>query len=333
MSQPSPRVRELILRFLRKEASESELAELHAWLTLDRTHAAYFDAVNKLFQDQQARQHFNDEKLKASWNLLQARIEKSEETQTRPLYARVLRSTFFRVAASVCLIALVLWNLIPQKTIETPIAQNTILTNNTKGNIAYTLPDSTTVWLNANSTLEYSPDFLESRHVTLKGEGFFDVRKRHQKNFVVETSTLSIEVKGTRFNVRAYDTDHEKATLEEGEIELTIHGAAQKYSMTPGDQIIINKKQQTVTRERVDPKNFTAWKESQLIFDNTVLADIILKLENRFNVRISIDDSLAQRERLTMTVEGEPLEEILEMIHLSSALNYKIENETIIIYE
>lgn len=333
MNQPSPRIRNLILRFLRKEASESELAELHAWLTLDQTHASYFDAVNKMFHDQQARQSFTDEKLKASWQLVQAKIEESADHKMRPLYSQVLRSTMVRVAASVCIVALVIWNILPQDSSDTLLAQNTILTNDTKGKITYTLPDSTTVWLNANSTLEYSADFLHSRHVTLKGEGFFDVRKKQKQNFVVETATLSIEVKGTRFNLRAYDPDHEKATLEEGEIELTIHGAAQKYSMTPGDQIIINKKQQTVKRERVDPKNFTAWKESQLVFDNTVLADILVKLENRFNVNISIDDSLAQRERLTMTVEGEPLEEILEMIRLSSALNYKIENETIVIYE
>ncbi|HEY0772265.1 MAG TPA: FecR domain-containing protein, partial [Sphingobacteriaceae bacterium] len=200
-------------------------------------------------------------------------------------------------------------------------------------NAPIVLPDSTLVWLNANSTIEYAPTFSENREVLLKGEGFFDVRKKGKQTFVVKTAHFSIQVRGTRFNVQAYESQYENATLEEGSIELKLNGENQSYEMAPGDQITINNTAQTVERKKVNPLNFTAWKEEKLVFDNTRLSDIVLKIENRYKVDIVIDDSLAYRERMTMTIEHEPIEEILEMIHLSSQLNYRIENATIVIYE
>jgi transmembrane sensor len=309
------------------------LTELHAWLRIDDSNVHYFNELNALFQEERMLATFSEEKLKSSWQKLESRIESEEISTRKPIVISLLQSTYFRVAASVCLAAFVVWSLLPQPSENQMISKTSLITNATERNVAHLLPDSTQVWLNANSSLEYGADFLQTRHVTLKGEAFFDVKKKQQQNFVVETSSISIEVKGTRFNVQAYDADNEKATLEEGQIELKINGQQETYAMTPGDQITIDKKKQTIVREKVDPKNFTAWKEPQLIFDNTPLAEIIAKLENRFNVKISIDDSLAQRERLSMTIDNESLEEILEMIHLSSALNYKTENATIVIYE
>ena len=333
MNHPSPHIRNLILRFLRKEISDAELNELESWLQLHQDNADYFDKFNRLYQEQNALETFTGDKVRTAWQTLEQRIKTNDAPARKHVMLQVYQSVYFRAAASICIIALVLWRLFPASVDQPSVAESIVITNSTKRDLAHILPDSTKVWLNANSILEYSPDFLETRRVILKGEAFFDVKKRQKQNFVVKTSHISIEVKGTRFNVEAYDAESEKATLEEGEIELTINGLKETFAMTPGDQITINKKAQTIVRERVDPKNFSAWKEPQLVFDNTTLADIVVKLENRFNVKISIDEALAQRERLSMTIDDETLEEILEMIHLSSTLNYKTENETIVIYE
>ncbi len=333
MNHPSPYIRNLILRFLRKEASDSDLEELQTWLEADKEHVRYFKMFNELYQEEHILENFTEQKLTASWKLMESRMRESALEPERPVIIRLLQSPFLRIAASVLVAAFVIWKLLPQESVVPPVAQNTVLLNTTKRTLEYILPDSTRVWLNANSSIDFGPDFSEKRNVTLKGEAFFDVKKKHAKNFVVQTSHISIQVKGTRFNVQAYETGNEKATLEEGEIELTIRGNEERYAMAPGDQIIINKERKTITRERVDTKNFTAWKEQELVFDNAPLADILLKLENRYNVRIEIDPAVAQREHLSMTISDEPLEEILEMIHLSSALNYKTENETVVIYE
>lgn len=331
MNQPTPHVKGLILRFLKKEATQEELLELQTWLAQDKENVSYFDRLNAQFQKSAVADRLTPEHIAHSWEKLNRKI--TQEKNQRPVVA-LLRSQVFRVAASISVIALVAWQLLSDKQLEnrSPTA-NSIVVNSSGLKSPIVLPDSTLVWLNANSSIEYASTFSESREVLLKGEGFFDVRKKAKQTFVVKTAHFSIEVKGTRFNVQAYESEFENATLEEGSIELKLHGEAHSYAMAPGDQITINNTAQTIERKKVDPYNFTAWKEEKLVFDNTLLSDIILKIENRYKVDIIIDDSLANRERLTMTIEHEPIEEILEMIHLSSQLNYKLDNETILIYE
>jgi ferric-dicitrate binding protein FerR (iron transport regulator) len=166
----------------------------------------------------------------------------------------------------------------------------------------------------------------------LTGEAFFDVRKNEKQNFIVKTAQLSVRVKGTRFNVRAYEGEESKTTLEEGEVELFLPDE-KVYQMAPGDQITVNDKERKVIVEKVNPANYSAWKEEEIIFDNTPLSEIILKLENRYKVDIDINDVIANRERLTMTIHQESMEEILEMIQLSSRLKWKKINNKILIYE
>jgi ferric-dicitrate binding protein FerR (iron transport regulator) len=157
--------------------------------------------------------------------------------------------------------------------------------------------------------------------------------KRYLLLLLVKTDQISIRVKGTKFNVRAYEGEDANTTLEEGKVELTVSGQDQTYSMRPGDQITVAKKEQKITFQKVNPANFSAWKEDTLVFDNTPLSQIILKLENRYKVKIVIDQALAERERLTMTISQESIDEILEMIQLSSRLNYRKEKNHIVIYE
>lgn len=330
MNQPNPHINGLILRFLKKETSQEELLELQAWLSQNKDNVAHFDRVNTEYQKQLVAERLSTEYVAASWDIVNSRIT---DTKSAPVI-RLLRSNVFRVAASLALFALVIWRVVPSRKSETNARiDDKVVLNSTNTKSPIILPDSTLVWLNANSSIEYTSTFSENREVILKGEGFFDVRKKGMQTFVVKTTHFSIQVKGTRFNVQAYESEFENATLEEGSIELKLNGDGPAYELAPGDQLTINNTAQTVELKKVNPLNFTAWKEDKLIFDNTRLSEIIVKIENRYNVNIVIDESLAHRERMTMAIEHEPIEEILEMIHLSSQLNYKIENETIVIYE
>jgi hypothetical protein len=63
------------------------------------------------------------------------------------------------------------------------------------------------------------------------GEALFDVVKDVDHPFIVTTSTISIKVLGTKFNVRAYNNDKtSEASLIRGRIELTILKTPEKKS-------------------------------------------------------------------------------------------------------
>ena len=58
------------------------------------------------------------------------------------------------------------------------------------------MPDSSVVWLNSGSTLEYAADFMENREVALNGEALFDVTKDNRHPFVVLASEVKVKVHG-----------------------------------------------------------------------------------------------------------------------------------------
>lgn len=85
------------------------------------------------------------------------------------------------------------------------------------------LPDGSTVWLNAGTTITYrqTPDSM--REVTLSGEAYFSVRHDASHPFVVHTGRMDIRDIGTAFNVRAYPLDKTiEATLVEGSIDVRL---------------------------------------------------------------------------------------------------------------
>ena len=91
-----------------------------------------------------------------------------------------------KIAATVCFLA-VTGSLLFKILQEDPCTARYIVRNSKVNNTRILLPDSSTVWLNANSTLEYTNEFGKTtREVTLKGEAFFDVKK-NSKAFIVKT--------------------------------------------------------------------------------------------------------------------------------------------------
>jgi transmembrane sensor len=334
MFHPDKHVRDLISRFLDKKCTDEEIDELYQWIVEHDSHREYFDRVNESFQTQKVLDQFNPEKIDVAWQKFSLRLQ--EENQVTHKHKIISKGyyNFLRIAASVSLLVISSF-LIYKIFLHHPAGPEKVVVHNPQSRNTYILlPDSTMVWLNANSTIEYAEDFgLKSREVTLKGEAFFDVTKREKMNFIVRTEEVSVRVKGTRFNVRAYQGEDIKTTLEEGKVELLLKGDETVYDMDPGDQVTVKKDARSITVSKVNTSNYTAWKEEELIFDNTKLSEIILKLENKYKVKISIDSALAERERLTMTIEQESIDEILEMIQLSSHLHVKRERDQIIIYE
>lgn len=325
-------IKEIILRFLEGAASEEEIVHLQAWLEEHEGNRQYFDEVNNTFQASITLNRLNHQKVENAWRRLSDRIEQVPALHTTKAKSRSL--LILKIAASVCLLAAtsaLLFKILPTNNIE---QHATIVRNSTGNNTRIVLPDSSTVWLNANSTLEYTSEFGNAtREVTLRGEAFFDVKKG-TKSFIVKTDKIQVHVKGTRFNIESYKKNATvKTTLEEGKVELHVGGSNKFFVMKPGDQIILNTQLNNVVVKKVNPSAVSAWKEDKLVFDNTPLTEVIAKLESRYKVNIEIKSSRAKRELLTMTIEQEDIDEVLDLIKLSSQLQIKMEGNKIILYE
>ena len=92
------------------------------------------------------------------------------------------------------------------------------------GQYQINLPDGSTVWLNAASSLKFPASFanLKERKVVLNGEAYFDVYHNAEQPFKVEAAGQIVEDIGTQFNINSYaDELVVKTTLVEGSASVS----------------------------------------------------------------------------------------------------------------
>jgi transmembrane sensor len=331
----TPEIEDLIIRFLRRETSAYEIRKLEEWLKQDPSNRVQFDEINTAYQALHA--DTGRKSAGTAWKKLSEKIEESSvhatNHKTVSLYPlSPARFSFLKIAASVALLAVVsagVW-LYSTRHTDNAVAEVTERANHEKKLIV--LPDGTKVWLNEGSSITYGGDFNKSnRNILLRGEAFFDVTKTGI-DFVVATNSMSIEVKGTRFNVNAISDDNECTTLEEGRVELKVKGHDGTIEMKPGDQVTFDDGSKRVTRKVVNAASYSTWKEKELRFNNAPLHEILEQMERRFQIDIEINRNIAN-EKLSITIGDEKLEEVLELIAISSSLKYTVQGNSVSIYE
>jgi ferric-dicitrate binding protein FerR (iron transport regulator) len=226
-----------------------------------------------------------------------------------------------------------------------------------------TLPDGSTVWLNAGSAISYPSNFnLANRDVTLNGEAFFDVQKQ-EIPFVVYVSDVAFRVLGTEFNLKAYDDDNtieatlvsgslkiedasperarfrdmvlepnQKATFFREEGDLAIHTAEQEEEAMPEPLPVPSRpiahiqimQKQSVTHE-------VSWKDGILIFDGEPLSGLVRILERRYDVTFVFEDEKLREYRYSGTLRDQTLEQVLNAMKLTSPIDYTLDDKMVLI--
>ncbi|MFV0591719.1 MAG: FecR family protein [Draconibacterium sp.] len=186
----------------------------------------------------------------------------------------------------------------------------------------FTLPDGSTVYLNAGSTLSFPSRFEgDKRLVKLEGEAYFDVVKSKYP-FEVETSELTVDVYGTAFNVMNYDNELPEVTLERGKVAVTSTNGEQKF-LNPGEQAQIDTSDQHISINVVETDLFTSWINNKLIFKDEPLEDIIKRLERWYNISIEIDDEMLAQKRINATLEYESISEVMDLLEITLPLKFE----------
>lgn len=204
------------------------------------------------------------------------------------------------------------------------------------------LSDSTYVCLNAGSTLRYPSTFSGStRDVILTGEGYFEVKKNVQKQFIVRTPfDAEIKVYGTKFNVEAYTKEaliH--TTLLEGSVgfEFENNNKKEKIMLKPGYKLTYNRTQQSCLLSATDGRVETSWVDNQLILYHTPFREAVRMLEKRYNTQFIIKTSKYDKNKYSGTFTNQEIDKVMEYFELSSNLHWdflhqKGEKVKIVIY-
>lgn len=149
------------------------------------------------------------------------------------------------------------------------------------------LSDGSTVRLNSESELIFPARFTgDARVVALKGEGYFSVSKNPKAPFTVKTTSYSVRVLGTEFNVAAYANESTTTTtLCSGHVSIErLIGHKGSLKLCPGQQFSENRETGHYLKSNVDTKQYTSWIENHFTFEDVPFNVIVKTLERAYNV-------------------------------------------------
>ncbi len=196
------------------------------------------------------------------------------------------------------------------------------------------LPDGSSAWLNVDTRITYNTSYgNKDREITVNGEAFFHVKKDAAKPFIVHVQNMEVKALGTVFNVKGYEDDVTVQTsLFEGKVDVKINHSKglERQLLTPGQSLVFNKETDHVHMKKFNQETVGAWKDKQLIFENTPFNEVIRNTERWFNVDIIYLEDQFEHDYLTLRLKkGESLERLFEIIDETIGISYKIENNKI----
>ncbi|MGM9811861.1 MAG: FecR family protein [Muribaculaceae bacterium] len=316
MSDNARDIDEIIVRYFNHTATQEEKTFLHEWLMQSKQNQDDFSQIREAWL-LSGTNFDDDDQTEAALRKLKARVAGEQRVVRRPFW--MLKPV--RVAASiVLLVATALTFFLLGGAYSTPrvVVQNKLLTaSDSRGR--FVLPDSTVVWLNSNTTLQYPEEFAAAtREVVLDGQAYFEVAKNKEKPFIVHAGEMEVEVLGTHFQVSNYSHKSSvEAVLVEGSVKVAGCGLENAVALEPGQLLKYSRRSGEANVSEVNTSNYTNWTNGRIRFDNTNLADIILNLEQWFATEITCDPQLAQSISVSFTVRiGDTLDEILESMSM-----------------
>jgi ferric-dicitrate binding protein FerR (iron transport regulator) len=199
----------------------------------------------------------------------------------------------------------------------------------------FTLPDSSHVWLNANSRLTYTDAFgKNSRDVELSGEAYFEVTKNTGKPFVVKAGEISVRVLGTVFNVQAYPSEEMiETTLLKGSVGV-MHKSVPEGGIIlhAGQQLLFDKAGNNVVVQETDCSPYISWKDGKLFFSQTALKDAFAIMERNYRIKIVLKNKSLEARKITGRFNlTEKPGNILDVIRETLPFEYETEDDTLFI--
>ncbi len=192
------------------------------------------------------------------------------------------------------------------------------------------LADGTRIWINSESKLTLPSVFAPNeRVVKLNGEAFFEVAKDKTRPFMVEVNGQQIKVFGTSFNVRAYDNSNKiETTLETGQIQL--HVGNETIMLNPGEQSLFNKIEKQLVISKVDPVNFSSWKEGRYEFQNEDLIEVLKVVERWYDVEITYNENTFKGMHFSGVIKrNKDAKHFLDLLNLTIPVSYEIHGDKI----
>lgn len=244
------------------------------------------------------------------------RTIQEKQEQTKPKVRKLRTSWLYSAAAVVLLlIGFSYVYLNADETFETGFGEK----------ITVQLPDGSEVLLNAKTTLSFNQNTWNSdRTVSLNGEAYFKVQKGEK--FTVATTSGTVEVLGTQFNVLAHDDAIFEVKCHEGKVKATsktqktaILTQGNAFSSIEGNEI-------SWTFNTNDP----TWRDGESNFMEMPIKHVIEALQDQYEVQF-IAENIDTTQRFTGTFSHKNLKLALRTVFDPMEISYTFKGEKTVI--
>lgn len=170
------------------------------------------------------------------------------------------------------------------------------------------LPDGSSVQLNANSSLSFDPaNWEDDRSVQLDGEAFFSVAEG--KKFTVSTDQGTVSVLGTSFNVHDRPESW-SVQCYTGKVE--VKSQAQTLILTAGERA-------ELSSDLLEELTFEAnqeqlWTSDFVRFDDVLLSEVVAELERQYEIELVWPEGLSPNQSYTGGFPHGNLDNALQMV-------------------
>jgi transmembrane sensor len=195
------------------------------------------------------------------------------------------------------------------------------------------LPDSTQVWLNAASTLEYPHQFATGkREVFLTGEAYFDVKHADKQPFLIHTGKVTTLVLGTAFNIKAYPgRENIIVSVSRGKVRVN-YDEKEVATLTPGQQVKVSNTNKQGVQKKIAPAETAPWQQGNLVYDDETINDIVADLERIYDVTIRLQNDTLGNERISTSFKREiGIEHALQVLCNLTDTRLKLANNMYVI--
>ena len=307
----------MMLRYLEGQCSQDEALALLSWVAESEGNRLYFKSFTDVWSLTDFTLDEDNIDVEAALDSVNQKIDEMEEMAPAPNVVQMpwLRRNYKYVSgvAAAVVVALFMGFLVSKSNSTVTLAYDAA-----NPEMAYQLPDNSTVAFNGEGTLSYQKHFNKGRSVKFDGKALFDIAKDEDRPFVIHCEGLDVEVLGTSFTLDATGENY-IVDLYSGKVRMT---SVDKRGNAIAQIDILPNERGVWSAENTELKvmSYAEVKQEELAndhvldFNNVSLSTIVETLEYIYDIEVRLPEAYAS-EKVTMRFsEEDSVEEVLETI-------------------
>lgn len=194
------------------------------------------------------------------------------------------------------------------------------------------LNDGSLVWLRGKgSHIAFSENNDEGvRYATFQGEALFEVAKNESRPFIVQCGDVKVKVLGTSFSINA-SADLVELTVLTGKVNFSLPSDSVGITLLPREKAIYMNGGAIVKLAASD-QEITAITENtdyNMQFSNTLMSEVIARLESKFNVSVKLANKDIGNCMITMDFTDKSLEKSLQLMTEVLNITCEVQGKTV----